>query len=207
MLIDLSTSELSRRELYSLLVSIVTPRPIALVSSMSSDGVPNVAPFSWYNMVSVNPPALMFVPGYRRDGSAKDTLANVKHTEEFVVATVSADIVEPMVKSAAELPPEESEFDYSGFTQKPAKLVRPALVAESPVNFECRLHQIVEMNSEPGGTNIVIGRIVAIHVEERVLDANQLVDPEKLVAVGRLGGENYANVAQPYARSVPKVPR
>lgn len=207
MLIDLSAAEMSRRDLYKLLITIVTPRPIALVSSLSAEGVANLAPFSWYNMVSVNPPALMFVPGYRRDGSEKDTLANVKATQEFVVATVTADILDPMVHTAAELPPGESEFDFSGLTAKPAVQVEPALVAESPVNFECRLLKIVTLSDKPGGTNVVFGEIVAIHVEDDVLDGDGLVDPEKLHAVGRLGRDQYAEVTEPIARTVPEVKR
>lgn len=207
MLIDVTAGTLTRVEHYKLLVSIVTPRPIALVSTISAEGVANLAPFSWYNMVSSNPPTLMFVPGYRRNGSEKDTLANVKATEEFVVAAVTAEIVDPMVKSAADLPPGESEFDFSGLTGKPASQIRPQLVAESPVNFECRLSQIVPLSHEPGGTNVVFGQIVAIHVEERVLGEDGLVDPLKLRAVGRLGRDQYSDVTQVYSKQVPAVER
>lgn len=207
MLIDIAAGEQSRRELYKLLVTIVTPRPIALVSSLSAEGVANLAPFSWYNMVSMAPPALMFVPNVRRDGSEKDTLANIKATREFVVATVTADILDPMVKTAAELPPDESEFDFSGLSTKPATQVKPALVAESPVNFECRLLKLVPISDEPGGTNVVIGEILAIHVEDRLLAEDGLVDAEKLRAIGRLGRNDYCEVTQAITRVVPEVKR
>ncbi len=206
MLLDLTQGGWDYRSVYKLCISFVTPRPIALVSTVSSDGRPNLAPFSFYNMVSANPPTVMFCPGLRRDRTEKDTLINVKQTSQFVVATVDADLGERMVRCAAELAYGESEFEFSGLTQAAAARVRPALVREAPVNIECELWKIVETGAEPGSSSVVFGRIVAIHVRDELLTEEGVVDPHRLRAVGRLGGAWYANVTEPYAMRIPEPP-
>jgi flavin reductase (DIM6/NTAB) family NADH-FMN oxidoreductase RutF len=205
MFIDVETRERSWIDIYRLCIGFINPRPIALVSTTSAGGIRNLAPFSFYTMVSGNPPVVLFCPTQRRTSEPKDTLRNILETREFVIATVSAALAEPMVKCAAELPFEQSEFDFSGLTPAPANKVRPPLVQESPVNLECRLRQIVTTGNDVGGGNVVFGDILAIHIDPGILDARGLVDPHKLVTVGRLGGAWYANVERPYEMQVPKV--
>ncbi len=183
------------RDVYKLCIGFINPRPIALVSTVSPDGRHNLAPFSFYNMVSANPPVVMFCPGAKRDGGLKDSLVNAKATGEFVVATVTEPIAEQMNACSANLPHGQSEFDLSGLTPAPATMVKPPLVAESPVNIECRLREIMVISDQPGGSSLVFGDIVAIHCADWLLDAGGAVDPIKIRTVGRLGGLNYCNAS------------
>lgn len=205
MFIDVEARERPWVDIYRLCIGFINPRPIALVSTTSAGGILNLAPFSFYTMVSGNPPVVLFCPTQRRTREPKDTLRNVRETGEFVIATVSASIAEAMVKCAAELPFEANEFEFSGLTPAPATKVRPPLVKESPVNMECRLRQIVTTGDDVGGGNAVFGDILAIHVDPAILDARGLVDPHRLATVGRLGGAWYANVERPYEMQIPKV--
>jgi len=180
------------REVYHVLTDVVQPRPIAFVSTLAGDGTPNLAPFSFYNAVSGNPPFVVFSPQLRgRDGTKKDTLANVEATGEFVVAAVTEAIAEAMNRTSAELPPEVNEWEVGGFTPLPSEQVRPPRVAESPVNMECRVHQIIPLGDGPGAGNLVIGRVLLIHVADHLL-VNGRVASERLQAVGRMGGSRYA---------------
>ena len=205
MQIDLTTGAADWRDVYRLCIGFVNPRPIALVSSISPDGRANVAPFSFYNMVSARPPTVMFCPGLRRDGRPKDSLVNVEATGEFVVATVDESIARQMVASAAELPYGASEFEFSGLTRAPALHVRAPLVAEAPVNVECVLRQIVHLGDGPGSSRVVFGEIRAIHLSDDLLGDDGTIDPHRLRTIGRLGGEWYCTVTEPYTMSVPKV--
>jgi flavin reductase (DIM6/NTAB) family NADH-FMN oxidoreductase RutF len=205
MFIDMQTGPKPWRDIYRLCIGFINPRPIALVSSISSAGALNLAPFSFYNMVCGNPPIVLFCPTVRRTGGSKDTLANVQATGEFVIATVTADIAAPMNRCAAELPTGESEFAFSGLTPKPAMRVRPPLVAESPVNMECRLRQVVSFGDGPGSGNVVFGDVLALHIDERILGPDGVVDPHKLSTVGRLGGAWYCNVTAPYEMQIPEL--
>jgi len=205
--IDLRTTERSWIDVYRLCISFINPRPIALVSTVSPQGAQNLAPFSFYNMVSANPPVVMFCPGLRRDGAGKDTLRNVHATPEFVVATVTKDIARLMAACAADLPYGESEFDFSGLSPAPASRVRPPLVREAKVNIECALRQIVTTGDQPGSSSVVFGDVLAIHVADDVLDGAGLCDPHKLHTVGRLGGQYYADVQAPYELEIPKAGR
>lgn len=205
MYLDIQAGQKPWRDVYKLCIGFINPRPIALVSTVSADGLRNLAPFSFYNMVSGNPPVVLFCPTFRRTGGSKDTLMNIKATGEFVIATVSAAIALPMNRCAAELPTGQSEFEFSGLTPVPASKVKPALVRESPVNMECRLRQIVTTGEGPGGGNVVFGDILAIHLADEILGTDGLVDPHKLSTVGRLGGAWYSNVTEPYEMHIPEV--
>lgn len=204
MRIDVSGPDIDWRELYHLCIGFVTPRPIALVSTISENGSPNLAPFSFYNMVGANPPTVMFCPGLKRDKSSKDTLRNVERAGEFVVATVVDSIAEKMVATAADLPYGDSEFAFSGLTPKPATRVKPALVAESPVNIECAVRQIIPLGDGSGSSRMVLGQIQMIHVDDDVLTPEGRIDPHKLRTVGRLGGAWYADVESPYEMQIPQ---
>ncbi|MFO0839398.1 MAG: flavin reductase family protein [Phycisphaerae bacterium] len=204
--IDVSAGQLDWRRLYKYCIGFIAPRPIALVSSISPAGRTNLAPFSFFNMCSANPPLVMFCPGLHRDGRRKDTLMNVEATGQFVIAAVDRAIAKPMVACAAELPYGDSEFEYSGLTPAPATRVAPPLIREASVNIECALHQIVYSGVGPGSSAIVFGRIVALHVDDRVLDADGMIDPHSLTLVGRLGGAYYADADEPYEMKIPPSP-
>ncbi len=192
---------------YRLCISFINPRPIALVSTISADGKTNLAPFSFYQMVCANPPVVIVCTGVRRDGRPKDTFRNIEATREFVVATVTEPIAEPMVRCGAELPYGRSEFEFAGLTPGPSRFVRPPQVAESPVNIECTLRQVVRIGEGPGSTAVVFGDIVAIDVRDEVLDASgKVCDPRKLRTVGRLGGNDYTIVRDVFEMKVPEVP-
>jgi flavin reductase (DIM6/NTAB) family NADH-FMN oxidoreductase RutF len=134
-------------------------------------------------------------------------LENIRATREFVVATVTEALVERAVRAGADLPAGQSEFDFARLTPTLADKVRPPRVAESPVNFECRLRDIIELGTGPGGGNIVLGDILALHVSDDILGADGLVDPAKYPAVGRLGGNSYTTVRDSYALEIPVVSR
>jgi len=176
---------------YRLLVGSVVPRPIAFVSTTSTGGVNNLAPFSFFNAVCGDPPVVLFCPVWREP--MKDTLVNVRDTHEFVVNIVSESIVEQMNACSAEFPANVDEFAMSGLTPVPSDIVRAPRVAESPVSMECKLLQIVEISAQPMGGNIVIGEVVRFHVDDGIIDSSSYrIDAEKLQAVGRMSGFDYA---------------
>lgn len=199
MYIDLAETDHSFRALHRLYLSFVQPRPIAFVSTVGADGRPNLAPFSFYNMLSSNPPVVIFSPAINRRGEKKDTLVNIEATGEFVIATVTEAISERMNVCSAEFGLGISEFEESGLTAVPAMKVKPFLVKESPVNIECRLRQVVSLGGGPAAGQAVFGDVLAVHVDEAVLgDGDMVCDPAKLGAVGRMGGNHYSRTAHPF---------
>lgn len=180
---------------YKLLIGSIVPRPIGFVSTRSTDGVNNLAPFSFFNGVCSNPPSVMFAPGRRGyDGKEKDTLINIRDTKEFVVNIVSEDIVEPMVACATDFEMDVDEFDVSGLTPVDSITVAPPCVKESKVSLECKLHTIVEVGGEnPGAGFVVIGEVVMFHVDDDIY-SNGRIDLEALKPVGRLAGNNYSRI-------------
>ena len=176
---------------YRLLVGSIVPRPIAFVSTTSTSGVNNLAPFSFFNAVCGDPPVVLFCPVWR--DPMKDTLVNVRDTHEFVVNIVSEGIVEQMNLCSAEFPANVDEFAMSGLTPVPSDIVHPPRVGESPVSMECKLLQIVEISAQPMGGNIVIGEVVRFHVDDGIIDSSSYrIDAEKLRAVGRMSGFDYS---------------
>lgn len=190
----LVTSERERRDNFKTLVSAVIPRPIAFVSTISSDGISNLAPFSFFNAVGNNPPAVVFSPATKADGSSKDTVANLRAVGEFVVNVVPYEIREAMNESSRPFPPEIDEFEAAGFTPLPSRFVRPSRVAESPVHMECKLLQIVPVGDGPLSGNICIGEILCFHVANAFLLPDGTVDVEKVDLVARLGGAGYSTI-------------
>jgi flavin reductase (DIM6/NTAB) family NADH-FMN oxidoreductase RutF len=186
----------SVQNIYKLMIGAIVPRPIAFVSSLDARGVRNLAPFSYFTAVSADPPVVLFCPSVRREnperglGAHKDTLLNVSATREFVVNIVTEAMVEKMNLTSAQVPPEVDEFELSGLTPVPSELVTPPRVAESPVQMECRLRQIIEVSDRPSGGAIVLGEVVRFHVREDLIE-NFRIDPEKLAAIGRMGGPTY----------------
>ena len=187
---------------YKLIVGAVVPRPIAFVSTISTDGVYNLAPFSFFNGVCADPPVVLFCPMNRNP--SKDTLINVRATGEFVINIVSEEIADKMNVCSGDYPHGEDEFKISGLTPVPSGLVRPPRVLESHVNMECKLMQIVEASSKPWGGNIVIGEVVRFHVDDTVLDG-EYIDPAKLRAIGRMGGAEYSRTRDRFEMIRPTV--
>lgn len=181
------------QNIYKLLIGAVVPRPIALVSSLSADGIPNLAPFSFFNAVCANPPLLCFAvsrPGPGAESGKKDTLANIEATGEFVVNIVSENFAEQMNLTAGNYPPEVDEFAVAGLTPATSVKVKPARVAEAKVSMECRLFQLVTLSERPMGGSLVLGEVVSIYADESMV-TDFRVDPEGLQAIGRMGGLTY----------------
>jgi flavin reductase (DIM6/NTAB) family NADH-FMN oxidoreductase RutF len=176
-------------DVYHLLVGLVTPRPIAWVTTLSPTGGVNLAPFSFFNAFGANPPIVVFSPTLRRDGSKKDTLLNVEASGEFVLNAAVAELAELVNLSSKEIPTEESEIELTGLSTVPSVKVKPPRVDESPAQMECRVRQIIPCGSGPIAANLVIGEVVMIHVRDDVLDESGRPDPRKLRTVARLGGD------------------
>ena len=177
------------------LTGVVVPRPIAFVSSISAAGLVNLAPFSFFNAVAYDPPTIVFsISRYAGDQrhKLKDTLANIEETGEFVVNVVVDDIAEAMNKTAAEYPVEVNEFQVAGLTPAPSDLVRPPRVAESPVNMECRLNQVVPIGEGRHQHGLVIGEIVLMHLRDDIIPGHRINHP-KLRPTGRLAGNMYCH--------------
>ena len=198
----LVTAERERRANFKTLLSCVIPRPIAFVSTISADGVGNLAPFSFFNGVGSNPPAVIFSPATKADGTDKDTVANVRATREFVVNVVPHSIRFEMNDSSYPFPPEVDEVEAVGFTPLPSRFVRPARIAESPVHLECKLVQIVPVGQGALSANICIGEVVCFHVAGEMLLADGTVDVSKIDLVARLGGDDYCTIRDRF--SLPK---
>ncbi len=192
----LNTEDIRPRDVYRHLVNIITPRPIAWVSTQSVSGVPNLAPYSFFSGVGSRPPSLLFCPANKRDGSPKDTLRNIEATGEFVVNTVSFEMAEKMHQSAAELDFETSEFEAVGVTAIASERVKAPRVAEAKASIECELMQTLHLGTGPGASNIVVGRILAIRIDDDAVDGDGWADADKLDHVGRMGNVGYTRTQQ-----------
>lgn len=202
MRIDVASS--NAIDVYHLLVGIVTPRPIGWVTSLDSEGHVNLAPYSFFNVFGSNPPVVVFSPTVRRTGTQKDTLLNVRANGEFVLNTAVESLVEAVNLTSAEIPYGASEAELAGLTLIPSTHVKPPRVAESPTHLECRVRQIIPVGEGPLSANLVIGEILAIHVDDSVLDESKRIDPRKLKAIGRLGGEWYCKTTDIFALKRPQ---
>ena len=179
--------------LHGFLLSAVGPRPIALASTINTDGIPNLAPFSFFNVFSANPPIMIFSPARRgTDNSNKHTYLNAKEIKEVVINIVNHEIVRKMVLSSANLPKGMSEFAMSGFTPVASDIVQPPRVKESPVQFECKITRIIVLGDQPGSGNLIFAEVLRFHVNEEILMENGRIDPRKLDLVGRMGGNYYS---------------
>ncbi len=191
-------------DVYHLLVGIVTPRPIAWVTSLDEEGRVNLAPYSFFNVFGSSPPVVVFSPTIRRDGSRKDTLLNIEQTGEFVLNCAVESVIEALNLTAKELPRGESEVELARLTLIPSQIVKTPRIAESPAHLECRLLQILPVGTGPMAANLVIGEALAIHVDDAVLDESGRIDPAKLKTVGRLNGDWYANTSDQFALKRPE---
>jgi flavin reductase (DIM6/NTAB) family NADH-FMN oxidoreductase RutF len=193
------------QDVYKILIGAIVPRPIAFVSTISPDGIPNLAPFSFFTAISANPPVICFCPT-RKSGPEplKDTLRNITATREFVVNVVSEEIAEQMNVTSGDFAANVDEFEAAGLTPIPSDLVKPSRVAESHVHMECKLYLTIEISDLPGGGNLVIGQVVRLHVDDAYVD-NFKIDPDKLRAIGRMGGNSYARTTDRFDMIRPKV--
>jgi flavin reductase (DIM6/NTAB) family NADH-FMN oxidoreductase RutF len=189
--------DLELRQRYKLLIQGIAPRPIALVSTLSPEGRPNLAPFSFFSGVGGEPMSLLFCPANDAEGAEKDTLRNCKPKSEggrgeFVVNVALDAYIHRVVASAEPLPPGESEFELAVLKEEASTVVAPPRVARSPLAFECETQQVIRMHpGAPSGGNVVIGRVVCIHLEDGLMDENFTLDPKRLDFVGRMGGFDY----------------
>jgi flavin reductase (DIM6/NTAB) family NADH-FMN oxidoreductase RutF len=195
--------EHSPQNIYKLMVGAIVPRPIAFVSTVNAEGVPNLAPYSFFNGVCPNPPVICFSTTVRAsDGRRKDTLRNIEATGEFVVNVVSEEFAAQMNACSADFPPEVNEFEISGLTPVPSDLVKPPRVAESHIQMECRLLQVVHVSSKPLGGSVVLGEVLRFHVDEALCEDFR-IDPDKLRAIGRMGGPTYVRTTDRFDMARP----
>lgn len=187
MRIDVSNTEVVA--VYQMLVGLVTPRPIAWVTTISEQGVVNLAPFSFFNAFGANPPVVVFSPTLKRDGGKKDTLINIEANGEFVINGSTEKHAELINISSKMLMPDESEVELVGLSTLKSERVKPPRLAEVPFALECKVIQIVPVGHGAISANLIIGEIVTMHIDDAVLDPNGLPDPRKLKAIARLGGE------------------
>jgi flavin reductase (DIM6/NTAB) family NADH-FMN oxidoreductase RutF len=192
---QLDPAAISPHDAYQLMISCIIPRPIAFVTTLSRDGASNLAPFSFFNGVTSDPPVLSIAVSTKRDGSKKDTWRNIEETGEFVVNVVVPDLMDAVIVGARELPHGVSELEMAKLATLPSVRVKPPRLADSPVQMECTLLKIVEVEE----TGLILGRVVMFHAREEVLQGGR-VDPHRLTFVGRLGGDLYCRVNDLFER-------
>lgn len=191
-MLTLDPKELPVPKLHQYLLGSVGPRPIAFASTIDADGRPNLAPFSFFNVFSANPPILIFSPARSgRSNTTKDTYNNVKVVPEVVINVVNHDIVHQMSLASSPYPAGVNEFEKAGFTALASETIKPFRVKESPVQFECKVNEVVELGPNGGAGNLIICEVLRIHINEAVLDANDMIDQHKIDLVSRMGGDWY----------------
>ena len=204
----LDPAQLAPTDVYKLMIGMIVPRPIAFVSSIDAAGVKNLAPFSYFTACSSNPPVVCFCTTVRAgEQPHKDTLRNIEATGDFVVNIVSEEIAAQMNMCSADVPPEVDEFALSGLTPIPSDLVKAPRVAESKAQMECRLHQIVRVSEKPSGGILVLGEVLRFHLSESLFNdpkGGYKIDPDKLLAVGRMGGPTYTRTRDRFEMQRPK---
>lgn len=204
-MVTIDPKSITIQKLQGYLQGTVSPRPIAFVSSMDSNGLVNLSPFSFFNMFSTNPPILVFSPSRRvRDNSTKHTLQNVLEVPEVVINIVSYDMVEKTSLASCDFPKGTSEFLKAGFTELASIKVKPPRVAESPVSFECKVNQVIPLGSEGGAGNLVLCEVLLMHASEYIFDAEGKINPHKVDAVARMGADYYCRAFGENIFTVPK---
>ena len=193
-----------KRDLHELLLSAILPRPIAFVSTIGEDGIFNLAPYSCFAPIGIKPPLVCIQIGYKRDGQKKDTLRNIEFSGDFVVNVVTEPLAKAMNQSAYEYPSNVDEFKEVGLTPSKGDLVKSPLLAESPVNMECKMLQITAFGGIPMGSNVIIGEVVLFHVKDDLWAGDQ-IDASKLKAIGRMGGQLYCRTTDLFEMERPNV--
>ena len=202
MFLDLTVNK--ELNVYSYLVGGISPRPIAWISTLSSDGVANIAPYSFFTVASCNPPVLSVTQVNPRDKPSKDTLINLLATKECVINIVSHEQVEKMNQSCANYPSDISEFDTANIAQAPSKLVNAPSVANSKVRFECKLREVISISNEPGGGKMMLLDVVGICIDDEVMSGGY-IDPELLSAVGKMGGDYFSTTKDKFLLKRPQL--
>ena len=201
----INPKEISVAKLHAYMLASIQPRPIAFASTIDKNGVPNLAPFSFFNAFGSHPPTLIFSPARRvRDNITKHTLENILEIPEVVINTVSYDMVQQTSLASVEFPAGVNEFVKTGFTPHPSVLIKPFRVAESPVQFECNVVEVKSMGNEGGAANLVICEILLMHINEKILDEQQHIDPDKIDLVARMGDEYYCRASGSAVFEVPR---
>ena len=195
---------LDSREIHELMVGCVTPRPIAFVSTIGEDGVYNVAPFSFFTLLSMHPPVVGFAIGRKRGGSKKDTLVNIEFSRDYVINVVSEAIAPAMNQASGDYPSHVDEFKEAGLTPVASDLVKPPRVAESPIQIECRLMQIMEFGVFPRIHNFIVGEVLAVHVQDDLI-VDGVIKSDRLKAVGRLGEDLYCRTGDLFEMKRPSL--
>ena len=196
---------LETKELNKILLSSIAPRPIAFASTIDSNGNVNLSPFSYFNVFSSNPPILIFSPSRRvRDNTTKHTLENAMETKEVVINVVNFPIVEQMSKSSVEYEKGVNEFIETGLTQVKSLLVKPPRVLESPISFECKVQDIISLGESGGAGQLIIAKVVQIHIDKKFIDNKGDIDSEKLDLVARMGGDWYTRTTKESMFKIPK---
>ena len=204
-MLTIDPKEVPVMKMQGYLQGAVGPRPIAFASTMDEAGNPNLSPFSFFNIFSSNPPILVFSPARRgRDNTTKHTLENVLKVKEVVINVVNFDIVQQMSLSSTEYAQGVNEFEKAGFTALKSEVVRPFRVKESPVQFECKVNEVVALGDQGGAGNLVICEILKMHITESVLNEAGLIDPHKIDLVARMGGDWYCRANGDALFEVPK---
>ena len=192
-MVSIDPKNLTVQKLHQYLLGAIGPRPIAFASTVDAEGKPNLAPFSFFNVFSANPPILIFSPARSgRTNTTKDTYNNVKVVPEVVINVVNYDIVHQMSLASSPYAPGVNEFEKAGFTALKSDSVKPFRVAESPVQFECKVNEVIELGTEGGAGNLIICEVVKIHIHDEVLDSNGMIDQQKIDLVARMGGDWYS---------------
>lgn len=192
-MLSLKPKDITVGKLHSYLLSAVAPRPIAFASTINADGNPNLSPFSFFNVFSANPPIMVFSPARRvRDNTTKHTLDNVEQVKEVVINVVNFDIVQQMSLSSTEYAKDVNEFEKAGLTMLESDLVKPFRVAESPIQFECKVNNVIKLGKEGGAGNLIICEVVKFHIAEEVLNSDKTINQEQLDLVARAGGSYYS---------------
>ncbi|MDG1719422.1 MAG: flavin reductase family protein [Flavobacteriales bacterium] len=183
--------------LYQYLSAAITPRPIAFVSTIDANGNKNLSPFSFFNVFSINPPILIFSPVRRvRNNTSKHTLDNVHQIKECVISLVTKEIGQQVSLSSCDFDAETNEFEKAGFTEVTSDLITPPRIKESPINFECKVTDIINLGDEGGAGTLVLCKVLKMHIEEDILDDNNAIDPFKLNIVSRLGSNWYGKTTK-----------
>jgi flavin reductase (DIM6/NTAB) family NADH-FMN oxidoreductase RutF len=191
-MLSLDPKELPVQRLHQLLLGAIGPRPIAFASTIDSNGVANLAPFSFFNVFSANPPILVFSPARSgRTGQSKDTFNNAKVIPEVVINVVNYNMVQQMSLASSPYEPGIDEFIKTGFTPLASEKIKPFRVAEAPVQFECKVQQIIELGQDGGAGNLIICEVVQLHIQEELLNENGLIDQHKIDLIARMGGDWY----------------
>ena len=192
-MLSIDPKEIAPAKLQGYLQGAVAPRPIAFASTLDENGVPNLSPFSFFNVFSSNPPVLVFSPARRvRNNTIKHTLINAENTKEVVINVVNYDIVQQMSLSSTEYGDGVNEFEKAGLTMLASDVVKPFRVAESPIQMECKVTDVIALGDQGGSGNLVICEVVKIHINEAVLDENGIIDQDKIDLVSRMGGNWYS---------------